>query len=102
MTLDGVLVLNRFVYHLLGAERWDDFWHSLADLEEGPGPDGHSAFFHALRGRVASMGNLRRVWRTTTGASWSTKKPSPAIAGPSRSGPLSTSSIWRSYLPRFN
>ncbi len=51
MNLDRSLVLNRFLHGLFGAERFDDLRHALKDQEEGPGPDGHSRFFHVLAGR---------------------------------------------------
>jgi hypothetical protein len=52
MTLERSLVLNRYFHHLFGAERFDDLRRALRDQEEGPGPDGHSRFFHVLAGRA--------------------------------------------------
>ncbi|MGH7381116.1 MAG: DEAD/DEAH box helicase family protein [Candidatus Methylomirabilales bacterium] len=52
MNLERSLVLNRFLHSLFGAERFDDLRRGLKDQEEGPGPDGHSHFFHVLAGRA--------------------------------------------------
>jgi hypothetical protein len=52
MSLERCLVLNQYLHSLFGAESFDDLRHALKGLEEGPGPDGHSRFFHALAGRA--------------------------------------------------
>ena len=52
MALERCLVLSRYFHHLFGAERFDDLRRALRDQEEGPGPDGHSRFFHVLAGRA--------------------------------------------------
>lgn len=60
MNLERSLVLNRFLHSLFGADRFDDLRRTLRDLEEGPGPDGHSRFFHALAGRTGLDRELAR------------------------------------------
>ncbi|MEW6745514.1 MAG: DEAD/DEAH box helicase family protein [Planctomycetota bacterium] len=52
MNLERSLVLNRYFHNLFGAERFDELRRALRDQEEGPGPDGHSRFFHVLVGRA--------------------------------------------------
>lgn len=52
MNLERSLVLNRYFHGLFGAERFDDLRRALREQEEGPGPDGHSRFFHVLGGRA--------------------------------------------------
>lgn len=52
MNLERSLVLNRFLHSLFGAERLEDLRGALKDEQEGPGPDGHSYYFHVLAGRT--------------------------------------------------
>ena len=52
MNLERSLVLNRYFHGLFGTERFDDLRRALNEQEEGPGPDGHSRFFHVLAGRA--------------------------------------------------
>lgn len=52
MNLERSLVLNRYIHSLFGVEQFDDLRRGLNDQEEGPGPDGHSRFFHVLGGKV--------------------------------------------------
>lgn len=51
LNLERSLVLNQYLHHLFGAERFDDLRRALKEQEEGQGPDGHSHFFHVLVGR---------------------------------------------------
>jgi len=52
LNLERSLVLNRYFHSLFGAERFDDLRHALKGEEVGPGPDGHSRFFHVLAGKA--------------------------------------------------
>jgi len=51
MNLERSLILNYYFHGLFGAERFEDLRRALREQEEGPGPDGHSRFFHVLVGR---------------------------------------------------
>lgn len=44
------LTLCEYFYDLFGQEEFNDFRDILQDQEEGFGSDGHSNFYHALRG----------------------------------------------------
>jgi len=61
MNLERSLVLNRFLHGLFGADRLDDLRRALKDQEEGPGPDGHSRFFHVLAGRAGLRADRRSL-----------------------------------------
>lgn len=60
MNLERSLVLNRFIHSLFGTDRFDDLRRSLRDVEEGPGPDGHSHFFYVLASRAGLDRELSR------------------------------------------
>lgn len=51
MNIERSLVLNHYLHSLFGVERFEDLRRALREQEEGPGPDGHSRFFHVLVGR---------------------------------------------------
>jgi len=51
LNLERSLVLNQYLHHLFGAEGFDDLRRALKEQEEGPGPDGHSRFYHVRVGR---------------------------------------------------
>lgn len=51
MRLERHLVLNRYLHHLLGAEGMESMQRALGDVQEGPGADGQSFFFHRLTER---------------------------------------------------
>lgn len=61
MNLERSLVLNRFLHGLFGAECLEDLRGALKDEEEGPGPDGHSSYFHVLAGRTGLRMDRRRL-----------------------------------------
>ena len=61
MNLERSLVLHRFLHGLFGADRLDDLRRALRDQEEGPGPDGHSHFFHVLAGRAGLRADRRSL-----------------------------------------
>jgi hypothetical protein len=48
--LEQSLVLNRYFHWLLGARGLEDLKQMLVRVEEGPGADGQSRFFHAIAG----------------------------------------------------
>ncbi|HSB69291.1 MAG TPA: DEAD/DEAH box helicase family protein [Candidatus Methylomirabilis sp.] len=50
MRLEQSLVLNRYCHWLLGARSLEELKPALFRIEEGPGADGQSWFFHALAG----------------------------------------------------
>ena len=50
MRLEHSLVLNRYFHQRLGARSLDGLKQVLTRVEEGPGPDGQSRFYHAIAG----------------------------------------------------
>jgi type III restriction/modification enzyme restriction subunit len=50
MRLEHSLALSRYLHGLLGAQGLGELKAVLGQIEEGPGADGHSRFFHALAG----------------------------------------------------
>ena len=50
MRLEDSLILNRYFHSLLRVRSLEDLKQALIRIEEGPGPDAQSRFFHALAG----------------------------------------------------
>lgn len=64
MRLEPSLVLNRYFHNRLGAAGLEGLKQVLTRVEEGPGPDGQSRFFHAistarLKGVLVNEASLR-------------------------------------------
>ncbi len=62
MRLEDSLILSRYCHWLLGARALEELKQVVVRVEEGPGPDGQSRFFHAiagLKGLRLSVGKLQ-------------------------------------------
>lgn len=61
MSLERALVLNRYIHHQFGSERFEPIKKALQPCQEGAADDGHSHFYHTLASRTGLLVAVERL-----------------------------------------